>query len=101
MLWKAFLLVGLIVMGIRDCSFRFVEINKNNEDFSISVEYVVFHFNENQDDNFAYKFLRVRRSQSQVSSLLPVWCLHSYPAGLGAVWVCSKSKPRLSFGKCY
>ncbi|XP_005365531.1 cystatin-8 isoform X3 [Microtus ochrogaster] len=70
MLWKAFLLVGLIVMGIRDCSFRFVDINKNNEDFSISVEYVVFHFNENQDDNFAYKFLRVRRSQSQRNKLL-------------------------------
>lgn len=101
MLWKAFLVVGLIVMGIRDCSFRFVEINKNNEDFSISVEYVVFHFNENQDDNFAYKFLRVRRSQSEVSSLLSVWCLHSYLAGLGAVWVCSKLKPRLSLGKCY
>lgn len=65
------------------CSFRFVEINKNNKDFSISVEYAVFHFNENQDDNFAYKFLRVRISQSQVSSLLPVCCLHSYLQGWG------------------
>ncbi|XP_003500026.2 cystatin-12 [Cricetulus griseus] len=65
MLWKVFLLVGLIVLGIHDCSFKFVEISKNDKYFGISVEYVVFHFNENQDDNFAYKFLRVRRSLHQ------------------------------------
>ncbi|XP_037060301.1 cystatin-12 isoform X2 [Peromyscus leucopus] len=63
MLWKAFLLVGLIVLGIHDCSFKFIDIDKNEAYFAISVEYVVFHFNENQDDDFAYKFLRVRRSQ--------------------------------------
>lgn len=99
MLWKVFLLVGIIVLGIHDCSFKFVEISKNEVDFAISVEHVVFHFNENQNDNFAYKFLRVRRSQRKVSNLLPVWNLHSfqYLAGLGDFWVCSKLKPRLSF----
>ncbi|KAL6042436.1 hypothetical protein STEG23_017330, partial [Scotinomys teguina] len=70
MLWKAFLLVGLIVLGIHDCSFKFIEIDKNNEYFDISVEHAVFHFNENQDDNFAYKFLRVRRSQGQRNKLV-------------------------------
>ncbi|XP_028737654.2 cystatin-12 isoform X1 [Peromyscus leucopus] len=68
MLWKAFLLVGLIVLGIHDCSFKFIDIDKNEAYFAISVEYVVFHFNENQDDDFAYKFLRVRRSQCHSSN---------------------------------
>ncbi|CAH6787748.1 Cst12 [Phodopus roborovskii] len=70
MLWKVFLLVGLIVLGIHECSFKFIETNKNDEYFVISVEYVVFHFNENQDDNFAYKFLRVRRSQREKNNLI-------------------------------
>ncbi|XP_005072612.1 cystatin-12 [Mesocricetus auratus] len=70
MLWKVFLLVGIIVLGIHDCSFKFVEISKNEVDFAISVEHVVFHFNENQNDNFAYKFLRVRRSQRKKNNLI-------------------------------
>lgn len=85
MLWKSVLPVALIVLGIHDCSFKFIEIDKNEEDFAISVEHVVFHFNENQDDDFAYKFLRVRRSLRQVNSLLPAWCLllFQHQAGLG------------------
>ncbi|OBS75992.1 hypothetical protein A6R68_17554, partial [Neotoma lepida] len=70
MFWKAFLLVGLIVLGIHNCSFKFIDTDKNDEYFGISVEYVVFHFNENQDDNFAYKFLRVRRSQTHKYELV-------------------------------
>ncbi|KAL1786520.1 cystatin-12-like [Sigmodon hispidus] len=33
-------------------------------------EYIVFHFNENQDDNFAYKFLRVRRGQRKLHTFI-------------------------------
>ncbi|EDL28544.1 cystatin-12 precursor [Mus musculus] len=69
MLWKSVLSVALIVLGIHDCSFKFLEIDKNEEEFAISVEHVVFHFNENQDDDFAYKFLRVRRSLRQKYTL--------------------------------
>ncbi|XP_051001035.1 cystatin-12-like [Acomys russatus] len=65
MLWKAFLIVALTGLGIRDCSFRFTDIDKNDKEFVASVEHIVFHFNENQDDVFAYKFLRVRRSQRE------------------------------------
>lgn len=78
MLWKSVLAVALIVLGIHDGSFRFVEIDKNRKDFAVSVEHIVFHFNENQDDDFAYKFLRVRRSLSEVNSLLSNWYLHSF-----------------------
>lgn len=85
MLWKSVLPVALLVLGIHDCSFKFIEIDKNEDTFAISVEHVVFHFNENQDDDFAYKFLRIRRSLQEVNSLLPAWCLHSFQhlAGLG------------------
>nr|Q8VII2.1 RecName: Full=Cystatin-12; AltName: Full=Cystatin TE-1; Flags: Precursor [Rattus norvegicus]AAL30842.1 cystatin TE-1 [Rattus norvegicus] len=62
MLWKSVLPVALIVLGIHDCSFKFIEIDKNEEEFAMSMEHVLFHFNENQNDDFAYKFLRVRRS---------------------------------------
>lgn len=70
MLWKVALVVGLIVLGIHDCSLKFIDIDKNDDIFVISVEHVVHHFNENHDDDFAYKFLRVRRSQREVSGLL-------------------------------
>ncbi|XP_032758267.1 cystatin-12 [Rattus rattus] len=62
MLWKSVLPVALIVLGIHDCNFKFIEIDKNDNDFVMSMEHVLFHFNENQNDDFAYKFLRVRRS---------------------------------------
>ncbi|XP_031229544.1 cystatin-12-like [Mastomys coucha] len=70
MLWKSVLAVALIVLGIHDCSFRFIEIDKNQKDFAASVEHIVFYFNENQDDDFAYKFLRVRRSLSERRKML-------------------------------
>ncbi|XP_021050788.2 cystatin-12 [Mus pahari] len=69
MLWKSVLPVALIVLGIHDCSFKFIEVDKNEGEFAISVEHVVFHFNENQNDDFAYKFLRVRRSLRQKYTL--------------------------------
>lgn len=109
MLWKSVLPVALIVLGIHDCNFKFIEIDKNDNDFVMSMEHVLFHFNENQNDDFAYKFLRVRRSLRKVNSLLPAWCnsllpawcLHSFQhlAGLEDLWVCSKLKPRLLFDR--
>ncbi|EHB18845.1 Cystatin-12 [Heterocephalus glaber] len=62
MLWKVTLLVGFLVLGTPD---QFVDIDKNGKAFAISVEHVVFHFNEAQEDPFAYKFLRVWQSQGE------------------------------------
>ncbi|GAB1287005.1 Cystatin-12 [Apodemus speciosus] len=69
MLWKAVLPVAFIVLGIRVFSLKFIEFDKNDNDFVVTVEHVLFHFNENQDDDFAYKFLRVRRSLREKFSL--------------------------------
>ncbi|KAL4833316.1 hypothetical protein H8958_014793 [Nasalis larvatus] len=63
MQWKLPLLVGLIVLGTHVCSCKFVDIDKNLKDFASAVEYAVFQFNEDQEDEFAYKFLQVHRSQ--------------------------------------
>ncbi|XP_008952984.2 cystatin-12-like [Pan paniscus] len=63
MQWKVPLLVGLIVLGTQVCSCKFVDIDKNLKDFASAVEYAVFQFNEDQEDEFAYKFLQVHRSQ--------------------------------------
>lgn len=68
MQWKVPLLVGLIVLRTHVCSCKFVDIDKNSKDFASAVEYAVFQFNEDQEDEFAYKFLQVRRSQHKVSS---------------------------------
>ena len=53
MLWKAVLPVAFIVLGIRVFSLKFIEFDKNDNGFVINVEHVLFHFNENQDDDFA------------------------------------------------
>ncbi|XP_023575993.1 cystatin-12 isoform X2 [Octodon degus] len=37
--------------------------------FAMSVEYVVFRFNKAQEDPFAYKLLRIRRSQCQIFTM--------------------------------
>lgn len=70
--------MAFIVLGIRVFSLKFIEFNKNDNDFVVNVEHVLFHFNENQDDDFAYKFLRIRRSLREVNSLLPALCPHSF-----------------------
>ncbi|ELV12980.1 Cystatin-12 [Tupaia chinensis] len=67
MLQQVALAVGLIVLGTHVCSSTFVDIDKNMPPFTVCVEFAVFQFNEQQEDEFAYKFLRVRRSQRQVS----------------------------------
>ncbi|XP_020037475.1 cystatin-12-like [Castor canadensis] len=68
MLWKVPLMVELILLGTHIYSCEFVDIDKNTQGFAISVEFVVHKFNEDQDDEFAYKFLRVRRSQYKILS---------------------------------
>ncbi|XP_006163672.1 cystatin-12 isoform X1 [Tupaia chinensis] len=68
MLQQVALAVGLIVLGTHVCSSTFVDIDKNMPPFTVCVEFAVFQFNEQQEDEFAYKFLRVRRSQRQVST---------------------------------
>ncbi|KAM4841691.1 cystatin-12-like isoform 2-T2 [Thomomys bottae] len=62
---KVFQLVGLVVLATHVCSYQFNNIDRNMKYFAISVEYVVHKFNEEQDDEFAYKFLKVWRSQHQ------------------------------------
>uniref|UniRef100_A0A8C5YVU4 Cystatin-12-like n=2 Tax=Marmota marmota marmota TaxID=9994 RepID=A0A8C5YVU4_MARMA len=66
MLWKVLLFVGLVVLGAHLCSNRFVDIDKTKEYFALSLEYAIFWFNEALEDKFAYKFLRVRRSQREL-----------------------------------
>ncbi|XP_058535566.1 cystatin-12-like isoform X2 [Ochotona princeps] len=74
MLHKALLLVGFVLMGSLVGSFKFmdnskfVDIDKNSEFFANSMEYVVYKFNEAQEDEFAYKFLKVRHSQRKMFS---------------------------------
>ncbi|XP_040837145.1 cystatin-12-like isoform X2 [Ochotona curzoniae] len=69
---KALLFVGFVLMGSLVGSFKFmdnskfVDIDKNSEFFAISMEYVMYKFNEAQEDEFAYKFLKVRQSQRKV-----------------------------------
>ncbi|KFO21835.1 Cystatin-12 [Fukomys damarensis] len=68
MLWKVALLVGFLVLVTPVRRDQFVDIDKKLKAFAMSVEHVVFQFNEAQEDPFAYKFLRVRRSQGQFST---------------------------------
>lgn len=67
MLWKVLLFVGLVVLGAHLCNNKLVDIDKATEYFAVSLEYAVFWFNQVQSDQYAYKFLQVRRSQRLVS----------------------------------
>jgi hypothetical protein len=72
-------MVELILLGTHIYSCEFVDIDKNTQGFAISVEFVVHKFNEDQDDEFAYKFLRVRRSQYKVSDQVSLCSAHICP----------------------
>uniref|UniRef100_A0A5F9DTY5 Cystatin domain-containing protein n=1 Tax=Oryctolagus cuniculus TaxID=9986 RepID=A0A5F9DTY5_RABIT len=91
MLWRALLLVGLILLGSQVSSSRFVDINKNEEVFAISVEHVLYQFNESQEDEFAYKFMRIRRSKRKVSGPSVAPCSSHTPPGAQAGWWCPLS----------
>ncbi|XP_075849505.1 cystatin-12-like [Microcebus murinus] len=67
---KVLLLGGLIVLQTQVCSCRFVDIDQNYGYFTICLEYAVFQFNENQEDEYAYKFLQVQKSQHKRDTLI-------------------------------
>nr|XP_004668775.2 cystatin-12-like [Jaculus jaculus] len=68
MLGKGLLLVGLVVLWTHIYRCTFVNIDKTMHFFPISVEHAIYKFNEDQSDELAYKFLRVRRSQRKIFS---------------------------------
>lgn len=76
MLLKVPLLLGLIALGPRVCSAKFVDVSKNTQLFAIGVEFAMFQFNQAQEDEYAYKLLWVGRSQRKVSGLQ---CLPRFP----------------------
>ncbi|XP_005381026.1 PREDICTED: cystatin-12-like [Chinchilla lanigera] len=68
MLRKVSLLVGLLMWGTFSSLDKFVYVDKNLKAFVMSVEHVVFKFNEAQEDPFLYKVLRIWRSKRQFST---------------------------------
>lgn len=93
MLWKVTLFVGLFALGIPAHLDKFVDVDRTMKVFTMSVEHVVFQFNEAQEDPFAYKFLRVWRSQGQVRGPRALWghlCLVIRQVGI----------PSFEFGDC-
>ncbi|XP_065749326.1 probable cystatin-15 [Phocoena phocoena] len=63
MLLKLSLLLGLLALGPHVCSWKFEDISKSMHNFRLCVEFAVFHFNEHEPDENAYKLLWVGRSQ--------------------------------------
>ncbi|KAM9590310.1 putative cystatin-16 [Trichechus inunguis] len=65
MLQQVTLLLGLVVLRTQVWSihYEFVDISKNLSYFLMSVEFAVFQYNEDNVDEYAYKLLRIRRSQ--------------------------------------
>lgn len=66
MFLKLSLLLGLLVLGPHVCSWKFEDISKSTQNFRLCVEFAVFHFNEHEPDEYAYKLLWVGRSQRKV-----------------------------------
>ncbi|XP_075384097.1 putative cystatin-16 [Tenrec ecaudatus] len=62
---KVTLLLGLMVLRTHVWTIPsgFIDISKNLNDFVMSVEFAVFQYNEDSEDEYAYKLLRIRRSQ--------------------------------------
>lgn len=54
------------MLGPHVCSWNFENVSKTMDYFSICVEFAVFHFNQHQPDEYAYKLLWVGRSQRKV-----------------------------------
>ncbi|XP_067561253.1 probable cystatin-15 [Pseudorca crassidens] len=63
MFLKLSLLLGLLALGPHVCSWKFEDISKSTQNFRLCVEFAVFHFNEHEPDEYAYKLLWVGRSQ--------------------------------------
>ncbi|XP_004465365.1 probable cystatin-16 [Dasypus novemcinctus] len=64
------LLLGLIVLVGHVWTFRkeFYDISKTLEYFLMSVEFAVFQFNQESEDEFAYNLQWIRRSQRKRNS---------------------------------
>ncbi|XP_003134349.1 probable cystatin-15 [Sus scrofa] len=60
---KVPLFLGVLLLGPHVCSWNFENVSKTMDYFSICVEFAVFHFNQHQPDEYAYKLLWVGRSQ--------------------------------------
>uniref|UniRef100_A0A8C3WXA1 Cystatin domain-containing protein n=1 Tax=Catagonus wagneri TaxID=51154 RepID=A0A8C3WXA1_9CETA len=67
---KVPLLLGLLLLGLHVCSWNFENISKSTSYFGICVEFAVFHFNQHEPDEYAYKLLWVGRSQHKKWSLI-------------------------------
>ncbi|XP_057559256.1 probable cystatin-15 [Hippopotamus amphibius kiboko] len=59
------LLLGLLALGPRVCGLKFEDISKSMPYFGLCVEFAVFHFNQQEPDEYAYKLLWVGRSQRE------------------------------------
>ncbi|KAJ8794387.1 hypothetical protein J1605_003154 [Eschrichtius robustus] len=67
MFLKLSLLLGLLALGPHVCSWKFEDISKSTPNFRLCVEFAVFHFNEHEPDEYAYKLLWVGRSQRKMA----------------------------------
>ncbi|XP_049725115.1 probable cystatin-16 [Elephas maximus indicus] len=67
MLRKVTLFLVLVVLGMQVWSIRyeFEDVSKNLSYFLMSMEFAIFRYNEDNIDEYAYKLLRVRRSQGK------------------------------------
>ncbi|XP_006902965.1 PREDICTED: probable cystatin-16-like [Elephantulus edwardii] len=60
----------LTVVQVWSIHYEFLDISKNMNYFAMSVEFAVFEYNKNNADDYAYKLLRVRRSQHKRLTLI-------------------------------
>ncbi|XP_007954449.1 probable cystatin-16 [Orycteropus afer afer] len=57
------LLLALLAMQAWSIRYEYVDVSKNLSYFLMSMEFAIFQYNEDNVDEYAYKLLRVRRSQ--------------------------------------
>lgn len=69
MFLKLSLILGLLALGPHVCSWKFEDISRSTQNFRLCVEFAVFHFNEQEPDEYAYKLLWVGRSQRKVRGM--------------------------------
>nr|XP_058143507.1 probable cystatin-16 [Dasypus novemcinctus] len=79
------LLVGHVWTGCKE----FYDISKNWKFFAMSVEFAVFQFNQNNEDEFAYNLQWVTRSQQK--RIFPIYLME---VELGHI-ICRKNKEDL------
>ncbi|XP_052037472.1 cystatin-14 [Apodemus sylvaticus] len=72
MLWKAPMLVGLIVLGIHIWTMdkEFLDVTKDLDYFVASVEFAVAQFNDNNPEENTYRLLAVGRAQKKTWTMI-------------------------------